>query len=161
MNNQIPPQSGWDEKERHAMTKSTVLSVFAALLMFALAPQVRANGECSTADLKGDYSFVASGTINVPGLPVGPFAAAGKTHYHGDGTADGVIQVSLNGNQLFSKWTAIYTVDSSSCTITKTITLEANGVKLDFFITAGEDFRELRFIATDPGTAITGTARKQ
>jgi hypothetical protein len=143
------------------MTKSTVLSAFAALLMFALAPQMRASGECSAADLKGDYSFVASGTINVPGLPVGPFAAAGKTHYHGDGTADGVIQVSLNGNQLFSKWNATYTVDSSSCTITKTITLEANGVKLDFFITAGDDFRELRFIATDPGTAITGTARKQ
>jgi hypothetical protein len=143
------------------MTKLTVLTVFAAVLMFALAPQVRADSPCSNADLKGDYSFVASGTINVPGLPVGPFAAAGMTHYHGDGTADGVIQVSLNGNQLFSKWTATYSVDPSTCAITKTITLEANGVKLDFFITAGDDFRELRLIATDPGTAITGTARKQ
>ena len=51
------------------MTKLTVLTVFAALLMFALATQVRADSPCSNADLKGDYSFVASGTINVPGSP--------------------------------------------------------------------------------------------
>ena len=129
--------------------------------MFALAPQVRAGDGCSVADLKGDYSFVVSGTLNASsGLPAGPFAAAGKTTYHGDGAADGVIQISLNGTQVSSPWSATYAVDSSDCTFTKAITLQVGGT-LHFFITVGDDFRELRFVGTDTGTAITGTARKQ
>jgi hypothetical protein len=144
------------------MTKPKVCAVFAGLLMFAVAPQVRAGDECSVADLRGDYSFILSGTIvNVPGLPAGPFAAAGRTTYLGDGTAYGVIQASLDGGPLFSNWTATYTVSPSTCTFTKAITLHPSGVTLNYFITAGDDFRELRFVDTDMGTAITGTARKQ
>jgi hypothetical protein len=99
------------------MARPTVCAIFAGLLMFALAPQVRAGDGCSVADLKGDYSFVLSGTVvgaNAPGLPTGPFAAAGETIYNGDGTADGVIQVSLNATQgqLYSKWDRnLYTRD--------------------------------------------------
>ena len=144
------------------MTKPTVCAVFAGLLMFALAPQVRAHDDCSVGDLKGDYSFILSGSnISDSSLPVGPFAAAGKTTYNGDGTAYGVIQASLTGGQLASGWTATYKVSSlAPCTFTKTITLDVGGT-LNYFITVGDDFRELRFVDTDKGTSITGTARKQ
>jgi hypothetical protein len=136
--------------------------IFAGMLLCSLAPQIYAQGQCSAADLHGVYSFVASGTIvSVPGFPSGPFAAAGRTVYAGDGTVSGVIQISLAGTMLNSAWHGTYVVNPSDCTVTKTVTLDANGATLHFFITAGDDFRELRFIATDTGTAITGTAGKQ
>ena len=143
------------------------LAVFASLLISAVVPQVKAEDGCSNADLRGVYSFVASGTLGGS-----PFATAGQTTYDGSGNASGLIQISLNGTILPSaapsKWTAVYTVDPSTCTATKTITLPTDpslgplsGAKLAFFITAGAEFNELRFIATNTGAAITGTARKQ
>jgi hypothetical protein len=52
-------------------------------------------------------------------------------------------------------------MDLATCTAIKTLTLDANGATLHFFITAGDNFADLRFVATDTGTAISGTARKQ
>jgi len=143
------------------------LAVFASLLISAIVPQVNAEDGCSNADLRGVYSFVAAGTF-----AGSPFAAAGQTTYDGSGNAAGLIQFSLNGAILPSaapsKWTAFYKVDTSTCTATKTINLPADsslgplsGAQLPFFITAGAGFSELRFIATAPGTTITGSARKQ
>ena len=158
------------------MTKITVLA--SMLIWGSILPNLKAD-ECSNADLRGVYSFVAAGTI-LPssGLPaglLGPFAAAGRTIYDGNGSASGVIELSLNGTIIPSPvppnppsppstWTATYTVDPSTCTATKAITITSGplkGVVLNFFISAGADFKELRFIATNPGTAISGTARKQ
>jgi hypothetical protein len=151
----------------------TKLAVFASLLLFALAPEVRADNGCSNADLQGAYSFLVSGTVsagNPLGLPAGAaFAAAGLTMYEGNGKAYGVIQISLDGaiTQVLT-WSADYNLDPSGCTLTKTITIDHNsenapygGVQLHFFGSAGDNFKELRFITTDAGTAITGTARKQ
>jgi len=139
------------------------LAVFAGLLISGMiVPVSHAGVWCSVSNLQGEYSFVATGTLfPASGLPAGPFAAAGKTTYDGEGNASGVIQISLSGTMLYSTWHGPYKVDSATCTVTKAITLDVNGVTLHFFITAGNDFRELRFIATDPGTAITGTATKQ
>jgi hypothetical protein len=138
------------------------LSVFASLLISVLVPQVRAQSGCFNFNLQGDYSFVASGTIvNAPGLPAGPFAAAGKTTYDGDGNASGVIEISLAGTIVLSTWHGTYKMDPATCTATKALTLDVNGATLHFFITAGANFTELRFVATDTGTAISGTAKKQ
>lgn len=145
------------------MKKLGVFAVFAGLLMFAVAPQVRADHECSLADLQGVYSFVASGTVtgsNDAELPVGPFAAVGRGIYDGKGNVTGVIQANLNGAPVYDTWTATYSVDRATCTFTKIVTL-TKGPTLTFFITAGDDFKELRFITTDGGTVITGTAKKQ
>lgn len=125
---------------------------------------------CSNADLHGVYSFNAAGAIvaNPVNLPAGPFAAAGRTTYEGNGTASGVIQISLNGTIAPptgpSTWTGTYSVDPATCTTTKALTITSgplNGVTLHFFITAGAEFTELRFIATDSYTAISGSAKKQ
>jgi hypothetical protein len=147
------------------MKKVAVLATM--LISGVIVSHVNAQDECSNRDLRGVYSFLASGTF-----AGAPFAAAGQTTYDGAGNAAGLIQISLNGTILPSaapsKWTATYKVDPSSCTTTKTIDLPTDsslgplsGAQLPFFITAGAGFKELRFIATAPGAAITGTAKKQ
>ena len=73
-------------------------AMFAGVLLCAMVSQVSAAGQshaeknCSNADLRGVYSFVASGTFGAD-----PFATAGRTTYDGNGNLEGVIQVSING----------------------------------------------------------------
>jgi len=146
------------------------IAVIASLCAAIFTGATEAAPACSTADLHGVYSFSASGSIvaNPVGLPPGPFAAAGRTTYEGNGSASGVIQVSLNGTIAPpiqpSTWTGTYSVDPTNCTTTKALTITSGpltGVTLHFFITAGGEFTELRFIATDAYTAISGSAKKQ
>jgi hypothetical protein len=47
------------------------------------------------------------------------------------------------------------------CVLNKTINVSAWNLQVSFFGTAGDDFRELRFIATTPTMTVSGTARKQ
>jgi len=151
------------------MKNLAMFLVLAGLLMFALAPEVRADNGCSNADLQGAYSFLVFGTVsanNPLGLAAGAaFVAAGRTIYEGNGKAHGVIRMSLDGTITdLLNWSADYALDPSTCTLTKTITIESGpyaGAQLHFFGSAGDDFKELRFITTDTGTAISGTARKQ
>ena len=133
-----------------------------------IVPGLRAS-DCSNADLHGAYSFVASGTVS--GMP---FATTGQTIYNGDGTAEGIIQASLGG-ALFGgpnfppvPWTATYSATTMSvgggqtvCVLNKTITVSDWKLEISFFGTAGDDFRELRFIATTPTVTVSGTARRQ
>jgi hypothetical protein len=136
-------------------------AVLASLLILTLVPQVYAQNGCSNADLRGVYSFVLSGTFGPS-----PIAAAGQTTYDGNGGVTGLIQISLGGNVSgVLPWHGTYTVNEN-CTATKTAIIPGAGpggsaLTVDFFITAGDNFRELRFIATDSGTTISGTARKQ
>jgi hypothetical protein len=133
----------------------TRLAIFATLLICGIVPQLTA-AECSNADLRGVYSFVASGTFNGA-----TFATAGQTTYEGDGNVTGLILISLNGAVTpLTSWTGTYSVNPENCTATKTAVIPGIGI-VHFFVTAGNRFNELRFIATDKGTAITGTARKQ
>ena len=129
--------------------------VFAGLLLIAgIVPPAHAE-ECSNADLRGLYSFVASGTLGGS-----PFATAGQTLYNGTGGVTGLIQISVNGNVTsVIPWSGTYNVNPD-CTITKTGVVPGFPT-LHFFVTAGDNFKELRFIATNPGTTISGTARKQ
>jgi hypothetical protein len=136
---------------------------FLAVVLYSMGPQIHAQDrlhaqdQCSNADLRGVYSFVASGTIN----GVGAFATAGQTAYEGDGNVAGLIQISLNGSITpMVSWSGTYSVDPVTCTATKAADIPGLGT-VHFFVTAADDFKELRFIATDEGTAISGTARKQ
>ena len=142
------------------------LAVLASLLILTLVPQVYARDGCSNADLQRDYSFVASGTFGSS-----PFAAAGQTTYDGNGGVTGLIQISLGGNvSPVLPWSGTYLVNPENCTTTKTAVIpnapygpggSPVTLTVHFFFTAGDDFKELRFIATDSGTTISGTARKQ
>jgi len=143
------------------------LVAFACLSIAALVPQVQAQDGCFNSLLRGQYSFVVSGTFGGA-----PFAATGQTIYDGLGNAQGVIQVSSNGTlYAATTWTATYSVKAMSttptgggptvCVLNKTITIPGyNNLLVSFFGTAGGDYNELRFIATTPGSTLSGTARK-
>jgi hypothetical protein len=149
------------QKKDRIMKKITIC---AALLVGVMAPRLHASDAkktdevCSNADLKGAYSFVASGTFGGQ-----PFATAGQTTYDGHGKAGGLIQVSLNGAvTTVREWSGAYTMDAATCTVTKTANIAGGDFPpITFFVTAADDFRELRFIATNQGAAISGTARKR
>jgi len=137
-------------------------TMLVAILLCGIAPPVRAadqnhpENRCSNADLRGPYSFVASGTFGPA-----PFATAGRTTYDGRGNAEGIIQVSVDGNVMPRvDWSGTYTVDPVTCTATKVANIPGLGA-VQFFVTFADGFRELRFIATTPGATISGTARKQ
>lgn len=136
-------------------------AILAGMLIVISAPQMKAQGICFASHLQGTYSFVASGTFGGAG-----FAATGYGTYDGNGAVTGVIQASLGGSvSPVLPWTGSYVVNTD-CTATKTITvpgLGPNGTPLTvhFFITAASAFSELRFIATDPTSVITGNARRR
>jgi|SRR5579872_1610131 len=144
------------------MKKVTVLY---ALLFPVLVPHARAEDQCFNGSMRGQYSFVASGTFGGA-----PFAAAGYGIYDGEGHVQGVIQASSNGNvNPAAAWTGTYAVKPMTtgggetvCVVTKTITIPGyNNLAVSFFVTAAHSFRELRFIATTPGATITGSASKE
>jgi hypothetical protein len=136
-------------------------AILAGMLIAIGAPQVKAQSICFASHLQGIYSFVASGTFSSAG-----FAAAGQTFYDGNGGAAGVIQISLGGTVTpVIPWTGTYVVNPD-CTATKAMTIPGLGpngspLTVHFFITAGNAFNELRFIATDATTVISGTARRR
>jgi hypothetical protein len=141
------------------------VGVFSALLFSVLIPNVWAQDECSNGSMRGQYSFVASGTFGGA-----PFATAGYGIYDGHGNVQGVIQASSNGNvNPATTWTGTYSVKPMTagvgqtvCVLTKTITIPGyNNLAVSFFVTAADAFKQLRFIATTPGATITGTASKE
>ena len=123
----------------------TKLAISATILISGMIlPHLKAE-ECSNAALHGEYSFVASGTLNGT-----PFATAGQTIYNGDGTADGVIQASLGGTVYpEAPWKATYNITQKVtgagqivCALQKTVTIDSYGpLTVSFFGTAGDDFR--------------------
>jgi hypothetical protein len=132
------------------------LAVYSTMSILGMIVPALSAADCSNADLHGGYSFVASGALNSAA-----FATAGQTAYDGKGNMTGLIQISLNGNVTpVTKWTGTYSVDPENCTVTKTAQIPGVGT-VHFFVTAGAGFQELRFMATDTGAVISGTARKQ
>ncbi|SPF44228.1 conserved exported hypothetical protein [Candidatus Sulfopaludibacter sp. SbA4] len=144
-------------------------NVYATILMSGMIVPHLIAADCSNADLRGAYSFEASGTYG--GVP---FAAAGQTIYNGDGTAEGVIQASVGGAVFpVANWTATYSLSPMSigggqtvCVLKKEMTIPSyKELQLTFFGSAGADFKELRFIASKSNQAssltVSGTARKQ
>ncbi len=136
-----------------------------ALFSSVMASQVRAQDECSNSSIRGQYSFVLSGTFGGA-----PFAATGLGVYDGHGNVQGVIQASSNGNiNPATGWSGTYVVKPMTagggqtvCVLTKTLTVPGyNNLVVSFFVTAADSFKELRFLATSPGATLSGTARKE
>jgi hypothetical protein len=144
------------------------LASLAGMLILSIVPHLNAQ-QCSNSDLRGAYSFVASGIF-----AGASFAAAGQTIYDGNGNAAGVIQASVGGTVYpAAPWTATYSMTpmltgggQTVCVLTKTITINSYGpLTVSFFGTAGDNSKELRFIATGSNATtsltISGTARKE
>jgi hypothetical protein len=150
----------------HLGFKSYVLAL--AAISGMIVPRTEAE-QCNNSDLNGSYSFVASGTF-----AGASFAAAGQGIYDGKGNVSGVIQASVGGTvKSAASWTGTYSLSAMQagdgqtvCVLTKTITIDDYGpLTVSFFGTAGDGYKELRFIATGSNATnsltISGSARKQ
>jgi hypothetical protein len=111
---------------------------------------------CSLRTLNGCYGFTFSGTI----LGLGPIAGIGVINYDGQGHATITQTLNVNGSGgIPDTVTATYTVNSD-CTGSEVITqTDGSLTHIDFVI--ADHGKEILTLPTDPGSVITGTAKKQ
>src|SRR2546425_671186 len=96
------------------------ISRFALVLLVAasVGQALHAEPHCSNADLKGVYGMLATGTIVIApaGVPIGPFARAGRVVADGRGNIAVANTASYNGFILAESYNATYTV-ASDCSV--------------------------------------------
>lgn len=120
--------------------------------------------ECTAAQLSGNYGVVSDGfSITAPAsLPpeaVGPYAAVGRLTVNPDQTLSLNLTQSFNGIVIpatsSSSLTGTFTINSD-CTGSLAIN---NGVTYNFVVV--DSGKEIQLMQTNPGSAITGVAKKQ
>jgi hypothetical protein len=111
---------------------------------------------CSLRTLNGCFGFTFSGTI----LGLGPIAGIGAINYDGQGHATLTQTLNINGSGgIRDVVTATYTVNSD-CTGSEIVTqTDGSLTHIDFVIV--DHGKEILTLPTDPGSVITGTAKKQ
>jgi len=116
--------------------------------------------------VRGAYGVSLSGSayIPVPGAPTPQLvqvAAVGRFVADGYGNiTEGVRNISINGTHYVQTYVCTYQVQAdgtgnADCTILET------GLTETFFVDLNNKAREIQFVATTPGTIVTGVARKQ
>jgi hypothetical protein len=127
----------------------------ASLVFLSEARPAAAKSGCTTKDVNGNYDYTVTGTA----IGTGPIAAVGLVSTDGSGNLSAVETDAINGTIIRRTVTGTYTVNAN-CTGTVTFTDNFNQTThLDIVI--GDDSRGIRFIQTDPGNVVTGSASKQ
>jgi hypothetical protein len=112
----------------------------------------RGGGGCPKGNLAGKYGFVADGTSEGK-----PFVSGGTLSLAPDGTLALSGRQSVNGEVgAASPAAGTWTLDEPTCTGTAAL---PDGSPMLAFSAVG-DGRELRFIRTEAGKVITGTAKR-
>jgi len=130
----------------------------AATFALSLAPTAKAqNKGCSNATLKGAF---VDNAIGFSVSPAGPLGGVLTDTFDGKGamTASGVL--SLNGNIVPVTSKATYTVNPD-CTGTYTAETSPLGITAHYYFVILDNGNEFKWICTDPGVVLSGTARKQ
>ena len=144
------------------MTKLLLTSMLAgAILVGTLITETQADRRCKLADLEGAWGFTLTGVVT-EAVKTGPVAANGQFAADRHGNLAGSDTMSFNGIIVPRSWTAIVSVDPDcSGSLTVTIVSPANvfpTLHVNFAFVEREG--EFRFIETDAGTVITGSAHK-
>jgi hypothetical protein len=113
-------------------------------------------GNCSLRTLNGCYGFTFSGNI----VGFGPIAGIGVENFDGQGHVTITQTLNVNGRGgIRDTVTGTYTVNSD-CTGSTVITqTDGSLTHIDFVIV--DNGKEILTLPTDPGSVITGTAKKQ
>src|SRR3990172_1462003 len=116
------------------------------------------NGKCTERSLKGDYGYSFEGTV----AGFGSCAAAGRLVSDGRGNWSGSYAVSLSGGIIEGNFVGTYAVNSD-CTVSGTLTgaiapSSWSGNVKGVLVNNGQ---EILLVGSDPGTVITGVAKKQ
>jgi hypothetical protein len=140
---------------KRTITPITAVMIFANMFVLAAALTAQADEECSNASLHGSFGVTSTGTI----IGVGPLSAVGVATFNGQGNHVGFDTISLNGSIIpRSTFTGTYKVNSD-CTGSDTENFQGGlTIQRNFVIVDGG--REIRFIVTNPGNAVTAVARK-
>jgi hypothetical protein len=145
----------------------SALTVAAITLMAMLSglvstPAAHAAEGCTIADFQGSWGFSFNGTIVSPSQFSGPVAAAGQFTSDENGNLSGSDTLSLNG-QIIPRTFIGTAIVAANCTGSATLTIQTPA---NFFppfhlhFVLDDRAREARFVQADPGTVITGSARK-
>jgi len=145
--------------------KSTATSTKAFWVLIPLALLLLSGGGGSTAHAKHDGCDLGSVrgsygyTVNGTNLALGLVAAVGRVTADGTGNLSGSDTLSAVGTILHRTITGTYSI-TPACTGTFSFTDNfGQTVHVDFVAIDGG--AELQFIQTDPGTVITGAAKRQ
>jgi hypothetical protein len=132
-----------------------VLIMILALFVLVIVPKVQAAEECSNASLQGSFGVTSTGTI----VGVGPLAAVGVVTFDGQGNHVGFDTISFNGSIARMNFGGTYKVNSD-CTGSDTENFQGGPtIHRDFVIV--DEGREIRFIVTDSGNAVTAVAKRK
>lgn len=109
---------------------------------------------CTLASVQGPYAYSRSGTV----VEKGPAAANGVVIFNGRGTLVGSDTASVNGVLSTRAFKGDYAVEAGCIGAATLVFADGEVINLDLQLVASG--RELRFIQTDDGTVITGSATR-
>jgi hypothetical protein len=116
------------------------------------------NGHCTERSLKGDYGYSFQGAV----AAFGSVAAAGRLVSDGNGNLSGSYSESLGGVIIEGNFVGTYAMNPN-CTVSATLTgatapsswsANLKGVLVNNGL-------EILLVGTDPGTVVTGGAKRQ
>jgi hypothetical protein len=140
---------------RHNIRFISLVSCFASVFVLGIVSNVQAQAKCSDASLKGSFGVTSTGTI----VGVGPLAAVGVVTFDGEGNHTGFDDISINGTISRGTFSGTYKVNPD-CTGSDIENFEGGPtIQRNFVIV--DNGREIRFIVTNPGNAVTAVAKKQ
>lgn len=137
---------------------SMLVGTLALVLRVANGFRVQAQEACTNERVRGAYGCFLGGTV-LTGFEAMPYASTGRLVADGNGNFYGTETVSAGGNAFQNSYTGTYKVNPD-CTGSATFRASTGTVSnFDFVIVNGGS--EIEFIETDPGTVISGSARRQ
>jgi hypothetical protein len=136
-------------------TPIPLVILFVSVFVLNAAPKAQADEECSNASLRGSFGVTNTGTI----IGVGALSAVGVVTFDGQGNHVGFDTISLNGSIIPKlTFTGTYKVNSD-CTGSDTENFQ-NGLTIQRNFVVVDGGREIRFIVTNSGNAVTAVAQK-
>lgn len=142
------------------MNAKTLTLAAVTALVLGIAPMAKAADKgCSNASLRGTFAFRGTGVVfDASGVVTLDVVFAQTFDGNGALTATGLQ--SHNGHILKVTQTGAYTVNPD-CTGTYTALVSPVGLTVHFFFIIADGGNDLEVLATDPTTAISGSARRQ
>ena len=146
--------------KRSNTTKTLAIAAVAALAL-AIAPAAKAqvNKGCNNATLQGTFAYTVTGAFVAAPAPLGPYASAGTQTFDGKGGTIVTGMQNTNGAISPVANTGTYTVNPD-CTGTYAVQVSPLGITAHYFFVILDSGDEFKWICTDPGTVLTGVARK-
>ena len=142
--------------KRLSAVRFLIAGSLAAVLIatsFTSAPAEAQTGHCSLNTIKGTHAAQVSGWVGTGSARV-PYAETGFVSIDGHGNIAGESTFSLDGVVGSRSIAGTYTIDPETCTGEAT-----SSIGTFFFV--GDNGKQMRIVATTPGTTVHGESIRQ